>query len=83
MDTPPVLIVSDCLALSKYVDGFLMVVLHGVSRRRDVKEAVKSLRFSGTRVLGFVYNGNTGKQASHYSGYRDRKLATKNKPDTE
>lgn len=83
VDTPPVLIASDCLALSKYVDGFLMVVRHGVSRRRDVKEAVKSLRFSGTRVLGFVYNGNTGKQASRYSGYRDRKLATKNKHDTE
>ncbi len=83
VDTPPVLIVSDCLALSKYVDGFLLVVRHRVSRRRDVKEAVKSLRFSGTRLLGFVYNGNTGKSASYYSGYRNQKSAMKNKPAAE
>lgn len=81
VDTPPVLIVSDCLALSKYVDGFLMVVRHSKTRRRSIKEAVQALHFSGTKVLGFVYNGNVGPRAARYAGYKYQK--TGEVPDAE
>lgn len=70
LDTPPVLAVSDCLALAKYTDGFLMVVRHGKSRRRDIKEAQRSLVFSGTKVLGFVYNGTPGQHGYRYAKYK-------------
>lgn len=70
LDTPPVLAVSDCLALAKYTDGFLMVVRHGKSRRRDIKEAQRSLVFSGTKVLGFVYNGTPGQRGYRYAKYK-------------
>lgn len=76
VDTPPVLSVSDALALSKYVDGFIVVVRHGLARRRDVKEAVKALGFSGTKVLGFVYNdGPTKRRGPYHGGYRQEDAA--------
>lgn len=71
VDTPPVLPVSDALALSKHIDGFVVVVRHGIARRRDVREAVKALGFSGTKVLGFVYNDcPTKRRGTYHSGYR-------------
>lgn len=71
VDTPPVLPVSDALALSKYIDGFIVVVRHGVARRRDVRDAVKALGFSDTKVLGFVYNDcPTKRRGPYHSGYR-------------
>lgn len=76
VDTPPVLPVSDALALSKYIDGFMVVVRHGIARRRDVKEAVKALGFSGTKVLGFVYNDcPTKRRGAYRSGYRHEDAA--------
>ena len=83
VDTPPVLAVSDCLALAKYMDGFLMVVRHGRTRRRDIKEAQRSLSFSGTKVLGFVYNGTPGPRASRYAGYKYKKTGEAASPDVK
>ncbi len=83
IDTPPVLAVSDCLALAKYTDGFLMVVRHGKTRRRDIKEAQRSLAFSGTKVLGFVYNGMPAQRSSRYAGYKYKTSGGEASPETK
>ena len=57
VDLPPVTAVSDPLVMSKLLDGIVVVVRHAYTRKRNVREAVRQLRFSGVRILGFVYNG--------------------------
>lgn len=57
VDLPPVISVSDALVISKYLDGIVLVLRHGFTRRRNVQEAIRQLRFVEARILGFVYNG--------------------------
>ncbi len=56
VDLPPVLAVTDAVAVSKYLDGIVIVVRHAVTRKRDLARAVSGLEFSGVRILGFIYN---------------------------
>ena len=57
VDLPPVTAVADPLVISKLLDGIVVVVRHAYTRKRNVREAVRQLNFSGVRILGFVYNG--------------------------
>ena len=57
IDLPPVTLVSDPLAVSKYLDGIIVVVRHKKTRKKEVIETVRQLRFVGVKILGFVYNG--------------------------
>ncbi|MBE6584220.1 MAG: CpsD/CapB family tyrosine-protein kinase [Ruminococcaceae bacterium] len=56
VDLPPVLSVADALALSKYIDGVIIVVRHNSARRKDVVETIRQLEFANAKVVGFVYN---------------------------
>ncbi len=55
MDLPPVTVVSDTLAVSKLLDGVIMVVRSGVSDRQMLAEAMRQLSMVDVRVLGFAY----------------------------
>ena len=57
LDLPPVISVSDALIISKYIDGVVVVLRHGYTRRKNIQETVRQLRFVNARILGFVYNG--------------------------
>lgn len=57
IDLPPVNAVADPLAISKYIDGMIVVVRHGVSRRKEVMEAIRQLKQVNAKIFGFVYNG--------------------------
>ena len=57
VDLPPVTAVADPLIMSRLLDGIVVVIRHAYTRKRNVREAVRQLRFSGVRILGFVYNG--------------------------
>ena len=57
LDLPPIISVSDPIAVSKHLDGIIVVVRHGHTRRRDIQEAIRQLRLVNARILGFVYNG--------------------------
>ena len=57
IDLPPVVSVSDALIISKFIDGIMVVLRHGHTRRKNVQETVRQLRFVEARILGFVYNG--------------------------
>lgn len=67
VDLPPVTVVSDALAISKLIDGVVMVVREGVSDQQMLAEAMRQLDMVNARVLGFVYRNSDGgdKKYSH------------------
>lgn len=64
VDLPPVQTVPDATILSKYMDGYLLVVREKQTQHRAVAETLKQLRIADVRVLGFVTTG--GKKKNHY-----------------
>ena len=58
VDLPPVTVVSDALAISKALDGMVMVVRGGVSERNVLSEAMRQLNMVNVPLLGFVYRGD-------------------------
>ena len=57
IDLPPLMPVSDAAILSKYIDGYLIVVRHEKSEMSKIEETLHQLEFADARVIGFVYNG--------------------------
>ncbi len=75
VDLPPLMPVSDAAILSKYIDGFIIVVRHEKSEFAKIQETLHQLEFSGAKVLGFVYNGknleNHYRKSNKYYYYYD------------
>ncbi len=69
VDLPPVLPVTDSLAVSKHLDGMILVVRHEVTRKRELSKAVQALKVSGVKILGFIYNA----YKSGFGTYRSKK----------
>ncbi len=67
IDTPPIEVVSDALALSKLVAGFVIAVNETNTRIPQIKETVKSLEFSEAKILGFIYNNSSEEAKGSYS----------------
>lgn len=57
IDTPPILAVSDALALGQLVNGAVLVVRAGRTRRTAVARTLESLRSSGVQLFGVILNG--------------------------
>ena len=57
IDAPSILKVADPSILGAVVDGVVMVVRVGTTKRADVTRAVETLKGLGTPVLGCVING--------------------------
>ena len=60
IDVPAILTADDALAISPWVDGFLMVVSESETTRQDVTRALEMLR--ETNVLGVVLNKSSENQ---------------------
>lgn len=56
IDTPPVLLLSDALALAPAIDGTVLVCRHQVSYISDIARALNTLSFAKANVLGVVVN---------------------------
>lgn len=54
VDSPPIFAMTDAAAMSQYVDGVLLVVRAGSTRRSEVAQAVQQLRQVGANLLGFI-----------------------------
>jgi capsular exopolysaccharide synthesis family protein len=71
IDTPPVLLISDALALTPITDGAVLVCRHQVSYVSDISRALSTLEFAKANLLGVVVNDYkapaTGK---FYGGYK-------------
>ncbi len=67
IDTPPVNVVSDAVALAPKTEGIVMVVQDRKTSHEQFKKAVSSLSFADARLLGVVLNGSADISAKYSS----------------
>lgn len=71
VDTPPVLPVTDAVALATQVDGVLIVARHGTTNRGPAAEARRRLDAVGAHVIGYVLNAVPSRESvDYYATYR-------------
>lgn len=71
IDTPPILLISDALALATVTDGTALVCRHNVSYVSDISRALNSLEFAKANVLGVIVNDYKADAAGKfYGGYK-------------
>lgn len=75
IDTPPVDLVVDAVAMSSLCDGVLFVVRANQSERGAVIHGMDQLEYAGANVIGFVFNGVTAETTRGYGKYRYRQYA--------
>lgn len=89
VDTPPVGVLVDAVALAKFCDGTLLVVGYCKGKQQEIGDAVQNIEQTGCKVLGAVLNGvkfNSMSNRHHYysseryaSHYNKRYYAKKKK----
>lgn len=72
IDLPPVTVVSDTIAISKVLDGVILVVRGNVAQRKPVAEMLRQLNMVNIRILGFVYRDLLPANGRYYRGYRSK-----------
>jgi capsular exopolysaccharide synthesis family protein len=83
LDAPPVLPVSDALALAPHVDGVLLVVDLARTPRDAARRAAGQLRAVGARVAGVVVNNVPADgRGYYYYGYYSYARADEDRPRT-
>ena len=71
IDTPPILLISDALALATVTDGTALVCRHNVSYVSDISRAINSLEFAKANILGVIVNDYKAPAAGKfYGGYK-------------
>ena len=71
IDTPPVLLISDALALATVTDGTALVCRHNVSYISDISRALNSLEFAKANILGVIVNDYKAPAVGKfYGGYK-------------
>ncbi len=78
VDLPPINVVADALVVSKYLDGVVLIVRHGMTRRKELVEAVRKLNYVKAHILGVVYNGYNHSRGKNYKGSYYKKYGYKN-----
>lgn len=68
VDLPPVITVPDAAILSKYLDGYLMVVRERETEHRAVKEMLRRLQMAEAKPLGFVVTGSEAERQKYKYG---------------
>lgn len=71
VDSAPLVSVGDAISLASAVDGVLLVVQLGVSRRDEVRKALKHLGTLRSKVIGVVVT-NAPRPDERYAYYGDR-----------
>ncbi|THF87133.1 chromosome partitioning protein [Deinococcus sp. KSM4-11] len=66
IDTPPMLLLPDTLAVAPYTDGVIMVVENGKTRTADVQRSLQNARAAGVPVLGVVLNKVSRRRDAYY-----------------
>jgi len=66
IDSPPLLIVPDALALAARVDGVLLVFRPSVTKRNELARGIELLKQLNTNILGVVINNVKVKSSSIY-----------------
>ena len=76
-DTPPAALVADATALSKHVDGVVLVVSAGKTRRDMARRALFNMQQAGANILGVVLNRSAEKNGkyTYYASSEQRQQA--------
>lgn len=69
IDLPPVTVVADAVIASKHIDGMVVVVRQDRSDQKSLTETIRQLKFSNTKILGFVFNGYNQAKSGYYKKY--------------
>ena len=56
IDSPPINVVTDALAMVKMVDGVIVVTAQNVTRYPELKKSIASLEFAEANIIGIVLN---------------------------
>lgn len=78
IDTPPASVVTDAVALSKYVTGMIIVVREGYTTHENLEHAISMLKIADSKILGFFLNDsspiniNYGVYQKNYGKYSPR-----------
>ncbi len=72
IDTPALLPVIDAAIPASFVDGVLLIVSHGQTRREDVEAVCQQLAISKAKTIGVVAN-RMGSDSYHQNYYRSYK----------
>ena len=70
IDTPPLLLVSDALAIVSQADGAVVVCRHEVSYISDVGKILNKLSFAKANILGVVINDYEAHEKLSSRAYR-------------
>lgn len=65
-DTPPVAIVADTIAFSRYMDGAVLVVRQNYASRYQITESANRLKTVDANILGVVLNDYNSKEDTYY-----------------
>lgn len=71
VDTPPCLVVTDAVSLSKRADGVLVVVETGKTRRSALEQTLRTLQQVNAPILGTVLNKQSLRGRGAYYNYYD------------
>ena len=71
LDLPPVNIVSDALAVSKYITGMILVIREEYAEKNELETCVRQLKLSNVNVLGCVMNEAKSGSGTGTSGITD------------
>jgi capsular exopolysaccharide synthesis family protein len=71
IDSPPLLLVTDSAIVGTQVDGIMLIVRVGQTKRHNAQRAVEILKGLGTPILGTVINaiGAAGREYGYGYGY--------------
>ena len=69
IDLPPVTTVADAAILSKYIDGFLLVVRHGNTEYGAIRDMLGQLQLADAKIVGFIYNDAEAEGNKYYKRY--------------
>lgn len=69
LDSPPAAFVTDAVILSRRVDGVVLVVASGKTRRDVARQAIFNLQHAGANILGAVLNRAPQKRGAYYYSY--------------
>ena len=56
-DTPPIMVAAESSILASLVDGVILVVREGVSKKHEIQKTIDSI--GKNKILGMVYNAQT------------------------
>lgn len=82
IDLPPVNLVSDALAISKYLSGLVLVVREEYLHKKELDECIQQLQLSNVNLLGCVINDAQGgkgyyRKYTKYKKYEYKKSGNK------